>query len=86
MKTKLSIFSRIIRLILRNIIHKIVDKHDSDYNCKGSNAWTHLVSGRVFITDVTNKSTTRRIPVIGLILQGVLKMFISDFRFILTIE
>ena len=44
MKTNLSIFSQIIRLIPRDIIHKNVDKHDSDFNCKGINAWTHLVS------------------------------------------
>jgi hypothetical protein len=44
MKTNLSIFSQIIRLIPRDIIHKNVDIHDSDYNCKGINAWTHLVS------------------------------------------
>jgi len=44
MKTNLSILSQIIRLIPRDIVHKIVDRHDSDYNCKGINAWTHLVS------------------------------------------
>jgi len=44
MKTNLSIFSQIIRLIPRDIIHKNVDKHGSDYNSKGINVWTHLVS------------------------------------------
>ena len=44
MKTNLSIFSQIIRLIPRDIIHKNVDNHDSDFNNKGINAWTHLVS------------------------------------------
>jgi hypothetical protein len=44
MKTNLSIFAQIIRLIPRDIIHKNVDDHDSDFNCKGINAWTHLVS------------------------------------------
>jgi hypothetical protein len=44
MKTNLSIFSQIIRLISRGIIHKNVDKHNSDFNNKGINAWTHLVS------------------------------------------
>jgi hypothetical protein len=44
MKTNLSILSQIIRLIPKDIIHKNVDRHDSDYNCKGINAWTHLVS------------------------------------------
>jgi hypothetical protein len=43
-KTNLSIFAQIIRLIPRDIIHKNVDDHDSDFNCKGINAWTHLVS------------------------------------------
>jgi hypothetical protein len=44
MKTNLSIFSQIIRLIPRDIIHKNVDEHDSDYKSKGINSWTHLVS------------------------------------------
>ena len=44
MKTNLSIFSQIVRLIPRDIIHKNVDSHNSDFNCKGINAWTHLVS------------------------------------------
>jgi len=44
MKTNLSIFAQIIRLIPRDIIHANVDNHNSDYNCKGINAWTHLVS------------------------------------------
>jgi hypothetical protein len=44
MKTNLSIFAQIIRLIPRDIIHLNVEKHNSDYNCKGINAWTHLVS------------------------------------------
>jgi len=44
MKTNLSIFSQIIRLIPRNIIHKNVDAHEADFNCKGINAWTHLVA------------------------------------------
>jgi hypothetical protein len=43
-KTNLSIFAQIIRLIPRDIIHKNVDEHDSDFNSKGINAWTHLVS------------------------------------------
>ena len=43
MKTNSSIFAQIIRLIPRDIIHKnVVD--DSDYNFKGINSWTHLVS------------------------------------------
>lgn len=44
MRTNLSIFAQIIRLIPRDIIHKNVDDHDADYRCKGINAWTHLVS------------------------------------------
>jgi hypothetical protein len=44
MNTNLSIFSQIIRLIPRDIIHKNVDDHNSDFNCKGINAWTHLIS------------------------------------------
>jgi len=44
MKANLSIFAQIIRLIPRDIIHKNVDEHDSDFCCKGINAWTHLVS------------------------------------------
>ena len=44
MKTNLSIFAQIIRLIPRDIIHKNVDDHDADFNSKGINAWTHLVS------------------------------------------
>ena len=44
MKTNLSIFAQIIRLIPRDIIHKNIDDHDSDFNSKGINAWTHLVS------------------------------------------
>ena len=44
MNTNLSIFAQIIRLIPRNIIDEIIDEHDSDFNCKGINAWTHLVS------------------------------------------
>lgn len=44
MKTNLSIFAQIIRLIPRDIIHKNVDDHDADFRCKGINAWTHLVS------------------------------------------
>ena len=44
MKTNLSIFAQIIRLIPRDIINKNVDNHDSDFSCKGITAWTHLVS------------------------------------------
>jgi hypothetical protein len=44
MKTNLSIFAQIIRLIPRDIIHLNVEKHNSDYNSKGINTWTHLVS------------------------------------------
>ena len=44
MKTNLSIFVQIIRLIPRDIIHKNVENHNSDFNSKGINAWTHLVS------------------------------------------
>lgn len=44
MKTNLSIFAQIIRLIPRDIIHFNVEKHNSDYNSKGINTWTHLVS------------------------------------------
>jgi len=44
MKTNLSIFAQIIRLIPRDIIHKNIDNHNSDFNCKGINSWTHLVS------------------------------------------
>jgi hypothetical protein len=44
MKTNLSIFAQIIRLIPKDIIHKNVDEHNSDFSCKGINAWTHLVS------------------------------------------
>ena len=44
MKVNISIFAQIIRLIPRDIIHKNVDKHDSDFNSKGINSWTHLVS------------------------------------------
>jgi hypothetical protein len=44
MKTNLSIFAQVIGLSPRDIIHKNVDEHDSDFNSKGINAWTHLVS------------------------------------------
>ena len=44
MKTNLSIFAQIIRLIPRDIINKNVVDHDSDFRCKGINDWTHLVS------------------------------------------
>jgi hypothetical protein len=44
MKTNLSIFSQIIRLIPRDIIHTTVENHKSDYNSNGINSWTHLVS------------------------------------------
>jgi hypothetical protein len=44
MKTNLSIFTQIIRLTPRDIIHKNIDERDSDFTCKGINVWTHLVS------------------------------------------
>ena len=44
MKTNLSIFAQIIRLIPRDIIHLNVEKYNSDYNSKGINTLAHLVS------------------------------------------
>jgi hypothetical protein len=44
MKTNLSIFAQIIRLIPRDTIRTTVENHKSDYNSNGINAWTHLVS------------------------------------------
>jgi hypothetical protein len=43
MKTNLSIFDQIIQLIPKDIIHKNVAEHDSDFNCKEIYAWTHIV-------------------------------------------
>jgi len=38
MKINLSVFAQYIRLIPRDIIHKNVDEHDSDFNSKGINS------------------------------------------------
>ena len=41
---KVNLFSQILNIIDRNMVNKLVRKHQSDKHSKGINTWTHLVS------------------------------------------
>ena len=40
----ITLFAQVIRLIPREIIQRLVKKHDTDKNTKGFNSWSHLVT------------------------------------------
>ena len=40
----ITLFAQVIRLIPREIIQRLVKKHDTDKHAKGFNSWSHLVT------------------------------------------